>query len=165
MVPGGWGAEETGGFFHTLEVCEGVWSSGAVCVLVLQAVGCLCSNRGWFPCSQLCSSAAPGSTSLAATWSVPWLSLHQVLSGSEQVHKAAGHQESGGRMCPKQGIESGEVSLGLGWQLTPESWGQRGSPRAAASSRSASSAPGAQATRCWPPGPCLGGGWVSPAGG
>lgn len=66
MSPGGWGARETGGFFHTLEVCEGVWSLGAVCVLVLQAVGCLCSDTGRFPSTRLCSSAASGGPSLAA---------------------------------------------------------------------------------------------------
>lgn len=44
MLPGGWGGGETGGFFHTPYICEGVLCLGAVCVCTLQAVGCLCSE-------------------------------------------------------------------------------------------------------------------------
>lgn len=170
MSPGGWGAGETGGFFHTLEVCEGVWSLGAVCVFVLQAVGCLCSNTGRFPSTPLCSRAA--SVGWGGCGGVPSQAARlvtQACSPACPLWWGAGtrtwHQEAGGGRRPlKAGDRVKGGQLWAGPAASSRVWGSERQPEGPAGSGNVSSAPRALATCCWPYWHRQPSGWLQLAG-
>lgn len=120
VLPGGWGGGETGGFFRTPSVCEGVLCSGAVCVFALQAVGCLCSDRGQFPIQRLCLSTALGSV----TWALspacpPWQGAGVQTARTLLTARAPGARD---RATPEgQGSSQGQSVLGWAgsWVQSP----------------------------------------------
>lgn len=132
VLPGGWGGGETGGLFRTLSICEGVLCLGAVCVFALQAVGCLCSNRGQFPSMWLCSSAALGSAPLAAGLGPPG-----ALSIACTFWKGAGMQTAGALLIAlAPGARGAEVPESRDQVTGDQLWaGLAGGPRIQGSER------------------------------
>lgn len=135
-----------------LSFCEGVLCLGAVCVFALQAVGCLCSNRGQFPSMWLCSSAALGSAPLATRLGPPG-----TLSPSCTFWQGAGMQTARAVLIAlAPGARNAEVpesrdqvtggQLWAGLAAGPRVQGSERGLKGAASSGSVNSAPRAETT-------------------